>query len=91
MSFHRQLGAPIKIVRPFNNFGPGLSIHDGRVLTKDFAKSVILNKDIELLSNGSPTRTFCYIADAVTGYYSALLGGKAGESYNIGAASPGSP
>ena len=31
---------PIKIVRPFNNYGPGLSINDGRVVP-DFFSNVI--------------------------------------------------
>jgi dTDP-glucose 4,6-dehydratase/UDP-glucuronate decarboxylase len=37
-----------------------------------------------LLSDGSPTRTFCYIADAVVGYFKVLVIGRSGESYNIG-------
>ena len=74
---------PIKIVRPFNNFGPGLKITDGRVIP-DFAKDILANKNITLLSQGSPTRTFCYITDAIVGYMKALIKGKNGESYNIG-------
>ena len=37
-----------------------------------------------MLSDGSPTRTFCYITDAITGYYKALVNGRPGEAYNIG-------
>lgn len=73
----------IKIVRPFNNFGPGLKITDGRVIP-DFAKNIIEGRDITLLSEGSPTRTFCYVTDAIVGYIKALIQGKNGESYNIG-------
>ena len=29
-------------------------------------------------------RTFCYISDAIIGYYKVLTKGIAGESYNIG-------
>ena len=61
----------ISMVRPFNNYGPGLSINDRR-LPADFAKSIINNSDIELLSDGSPTRTFCYVADAIIGYLKVL-------------------
>ena len=74
---------PIKIVRPFNNFGPGLKITDGRVIP-DFAKNILNNQDIKVLSQGSPTRTFCYITDAISGYIKALVRGTNGESYNIG-------
>ena len=41
-----------------------------------------------MLSDGSPTRTFCYIADAIVGYYRILVHGKPGESYNIGVETP---
>ena len=32
-------------------------------------------RDIVMLSDGKPTRTFCYVADAVTGYYKVLVKG----------------
>ena len=50
------------MVRPFTNYGPGLSINDRR-LPADFAKAIINNFDIEL-SDGSPTRTL-HVADAI--------------------------
>ena len=87
VNFSQQHKVPVKTVRPFNNYGPGLSINDGRVFS-DFAKNIFDNKDIVLFSDGSPTRTFCYIADAITGYLKALINGKAGEAYNIGTTSP---
>jgi UDP-glucuronate decarboxylase len=77
-----QHGLPIAIVRPFNNFGPGLSLNDGR-LPADFARAVMDNKDLIILSDGSPTRTFCYVADAVVGYLTALLYGEF-DYFNIG-------
>jgi nucleoside-diphosphate-sugar epimerase len=45
-------------------------------------------RDIIMLSDGRPTRTFCYVADAVVGYYKALVRGRAGEPYNIGIERP---
>lgn len=78
---------PIKIVRPFNNYGPGLKITDGRVIP-DFANNILQNKDITIFSSGSPTRTFCYVTDAIVGYIKALVRGGNGESYNIGTEKP---
>jgi len=74
---------PVRIARPFNNYGPGLKITDGRALP-DFARNVLSGADITLFSDGAPTRTFCYVADAVVGYLKILLRGGNGESYNIG-------
>ena len=87
VSFHQVHNIPVKIARPFNNYGPGLKINDGRVLP-DFCLNVFSNDDIKLLSDGSPTRTFCYISDAITGYFKILFNGKNGESYNIGVEKP---
>lgn len=87
VNFARQHGLPVVIVRPFNNYGPGLKITDRRVLP-DFAADVLAGRDIVLLSDGSPTRTFCYVADAVCGYYKALVRGRPGEPYNIGVEEP---
>lgn len=83
MNYYNKYNIPIKVVRPFNNYGPGLSINDRRVLP-DFCKSVIDNKPIRILSDGSPTRTFCYVSDAITGYMKVLLSDYNGEVFNIG-------
>jgi dTDP-glucose 4,6-dehydratase/UDP-glucuronate decarboxylase len=87
VNFARQHKLPITIARPFNNYGPGLKISDRRVLS-DYARDVFAGRDIVMLSDGSPTRTFCYIADATVGYYKILLRGRPGEAYNIGTPSP---
>jgi nucleoside-diphosphate-sugar epimerase len=87
VNFAQQYGLPIKTARPFNNYGPGLKITDRRVLP-DFARDIFSGRDIILLSDGSPTRTFCYITDAIVGYYKILVKGHPGEAYNIGVETP---
>lgn len=87
VNFAQQYNLPIKIARPFNNYGPGLKITDRRALP-DFARDILGGRDIIMYSDGLPTRTFCYIADAIVGYYKILINGKAGEAYNIGVETP---
>jgi nucleoside-diphosphate-sugar epimerase len=87
VNFARQHGLPIKVARPFNNFGPGLKITDKRVIP-DFALDILEGRDIVMLSDGSARRTFCYVADAVAGYYKILIKGRPGEAYNIGVETP---
>ncbi len=87
INFTHQYNLPVKIVRPFNNYGPGLKITDRRAIP-DFARDVLSGRDIVMFSDGSPTRTFCYIADAIVGYYKILIKGQNGESYNIGVEDP---
>lgn len=83
VNFAQKHGVPVRTVRPFNNYGPGLKITDGRALP-DFARNIFAESDIVLYSDGSPTRTFCYVADAVVGYMKVLINGRDGEAYNIG-------
>ena len=87
VNFARQYGTPIKVVRPFNNYGPGLKITDGRVIP-DFARNILHGQDIVMFSDGSARRTFCYVVDAVAGYYKILVKGRSGEAYNIGVETP---
>ena len=87
VNFAQQRDVRVTIVRPFNNYGPGLRIDDGRVIP-DFAADVLAGRDITLLSDGSAQRTFCYVADAVYGYFRVLVRGRPGEPYNIGADRP---
>lgn len=87
VSFAQARGVPTKIARPFNNYGPGMKITDGRVIA-DFCRSAVEGTDMVMFSDGKPTRTFCYVADAVAGYYKVLVDGGPGEPYNIGTADP---
>jgi nucleoside-diphosphate-sugar epimerase len=54
----------------------------------DFASSMLKNNKITMFSDGSPTRTFCYISDAIEGYIKVLMSGTSGDSYNIGTDQP---
>jgi nucleoside-diphosphate-sugar epimerase len=83
VTYAKQEGVPVRMARPFNNYGPGLKITDGRVLP-DFAKDIFAGRDVVILSDGSPKRTFCYATDAITGYYKVLVRGGLGEPYNVG-------
>lgn len=73
---------PVVVIRPFNNYGPGMKQNDQR-LPADLYYSVIKNKKIKLFSNGRATRSFCYIADAIVGYLNSLKAKKF-EVFNIG-------
>lgn len=84
--YGKKYDIPITVVRPFNNYGPGMRLNDKR-LPADFASCILKQRDIVILSDGSPTRTFCYISDAMTGYLMALLHGKY-DYFNIGNEKP---
>ena len=81
--FFNKYRVPIKIIRPFNVYGPGQNLKDKRIFP-DLMNNIKMNKDIVLYSDGTPTRSFCYISDQIRGIIEVLFKGKNGEPYNIG-------
>lgn len=82
-SWFHQYGVPAKVIRPFHTYGPGMSLDDGRVYA-DFISDIIQDRNIIMKSDGKASRSFCYLADAVIGFFLVMLRGKNGEAYNIG-------
>jgi len=82
-TFHRLYGTQATIVRPFNVYGPRLSLDDGRVIP-DFIRDALAGDPVSLLSDGGPTRSFCYVSDFVTALLLLLVEGDSGEAYNVG-------
>ena len=83
VTYFRQFGTPIKLVRPFNVYGPGLRLDDKRVLP-DFMTSLLEDQTIELLSDGGPTRSFCYVSDATALMIRTLASDFVGDAINTG-------
>lgn len=83
VSYFHQYNIPVKVVRPFHTYGPGMDLNDGRVFA-DFVADVVEGRDICMRSDGSASRAFCYLSDATIGFIKVLLEGKNGEAYNIG-------
>jgi nucleoside-diphosphate-sugar epimerase len=83
VSWLKQYNIPVKIVRPFHTYGPGMALDDGRVYA-DFIADIVNNRDIVMQSDGSAMRSFCYLADATIAFFLVLLNGVNGEAYNVG-------
>jgi nucleoside-diphosphate-sugar epimerase len=83
IAFFKQFDVPTKIVRPFHTYGPGMKLDDERVFA-DFVSNIINKEDLIMKSDGSAIRAFCYLADAVSGYFTVLLNGENGSAYNVG-------
>jgi UDP-glucuronate decarboxylase len=77
-----QYGMPTKVARLSHTYGPGIALDDGRVFA-DFVACAVAGKDIILTSDGSATRPFCYITDAMIGLFTIMLLGASGEAYNL--------
>lgn len=83
MIYHQMYKIPIKIVRPFNIYGPGMRHTDYRVMPT-FLYTGLRGKNLPVHDSGIQTRTFCYITDALSAIFKVLILGKNGEVYNLG-------
>lgn len=83
MVYNQIYNIPIKIVRPFNIYGPGMKHTDYRVVPT-FVYNGLRGKNLPVHDKGIQTRTFCYITDALVAIFKVLISGKPGEVYNIG-------
>jgi len=83
IAYFETYNIPVKIVRPFNVYGPGMRLDDYRVIP-NFVSHVFQNKPIPVYGAGNNTRTFCYITDALTGFLKVLLSDFNGEPFNVG-------
>lgn len=64
-AYHRQYGLRYAIARIAHCYGPGMKWGDGRIMS-DVIAGVVADRHVELLSDGSAVRSFCYISDVVT-------------------------
>jgi len=82
-SYFKQYGIPVRSIRLFHVYGPGISLELGTFFS-EFISNVIDNKDIELKSQGKEIRNLCYITDAISAFFIVLYKGIPGEAYNVG-------
>lgn len=82
VAWYKQFQIPTYIVRPFHTYGPTLKPDDGRVFA-DFSYNIVRKENIKMMSDGSARRAFCYITDAIIGFFTVLLKGQPATPYNI--------
>ena len=81
--YYQQYKVPVKIARPFNLYGPYLNLDDGRIIP-DFMRDAIEKSEIVIHSDGSPTRSFCYVSDAIRAFFRLLFSNHDGIICNVG-------
>ena len=82
---YRRLGLPITILRYFNVYGPRLDRLDvGRVITI-FMGQLLRGEPLTVIGDGSQTRCFTFVSDAVQATVAAgVLAAAEGEVINVG-------
>lgn len=85
ISYFLSFDLPVKIVRPFNNYGPRQS---ARAIIPTIISQVLAEKKEIGLGNTSPTRDFTYVEDTCDAILDISLNEKYfGEAVNIGTGS----
>jgi UDP-glucuronate decarboxylase len=87
LAFARIYKVPVKIVRPFNVYGPGIRPDDYRVLP-NFIEHALRREPLPIHRDGRNTRSFCYINDAIEAIFKLLFTDIVGDYFNIGNPSP---
>jgi dTDP-glucose 4,6-dehydratase/UDP-glucuronate decarboxylase len=74
---------PVKVIRPFNVYGPGQRLDDRRIVP-DLISAALDRRPLVLYSDGRATRSFCYVSDAIRAMFLILLSDAVGEAFNVG-------
>jgi dTDP-glucose 4,6-dehydratase len=82
MAYHRYHGVPVRIVRIFNTYGPGMRPDDGRMIPAFFTQA-LQGKDLTVFGDGNQTRSINYVSDLVEGIV-RLLGSDYVGPVNLG-------
>ncbi len=82
LSYHKSFGLPVKVVRPFNTFGPRQS---ARAIIPTIMTQAISGSGVVRIGSLTPTRDLTYVADTVSGFLAvANCDALAGQAANVG-------
>lgn len=82
VSYAQQYNIDTVIARPSHVYGPCYTSSDNRAFAQ-FLNNALQKQDIILKSSGLIQRSYCYIADCISGILAILFYGKPGNAYNI--------
>ena len=82
ISYYKSFNLPMKIVRPFNTYGPRQS---ARAIIPTIISQILVGEKEITLGNLLPTRDLTYVKDTCTGFYEILQNDELfGTATNIG-------
>ena len=88
LAYHQERGLDCVIARLFNTVGPRQSSQYGMVIPR-FVERALAGAPLEVYGDGTQTRCFCHVADAVEALTSLMEAPAAsGEIYNVGSERP---
>ena len=82
LSYYRSFDLPVKVIRPFNTYGPRQS---ARAIIPSIIIQLLYSNSKIQLGNLNPVRDFTYIPDIVNGFFEIFKSNKLfGEVTNVG-------
>jgi len=82
-SYSSQYKLPMVIARPFSFIGPYQSLKKPWAIN-NFINEALNNKNIRIIGNGEPVRSYMYPSDLVVWILKILISGKISTTYNVG-------
>ena len=82
VSYAKEHGVPVKILRLTQTFGEGVRYDDARVFA-EFARAILERRDIVLKTDGTTARCYCYLGDAVEAVEMVLAKGEVASPYTV--------
>ena len=87
-AYHNQYGVDTRIARLFNVYGARMALNDGKVIS-GFIRNALYGENITIRGNGTQTRCFLYIDDAVEALVRMMgTDGNLSKPINIGGIDP---
>jgi UDP-glucose 4-epimerase len=88
MAYHREFDLPVTVFRLFNTVGPRQVGHYGMVMPR-FVSAALAGKPLLVYGDGTQSRCFCHVRDAVRAIAAlAATPRAAGSVFNIGTTEP---
>ena len=82
VAYASEYGVPVKIARLAQTFGEGVRAVDNRVYSQ-FARAILEGRDIVLKTDGSASRCYCAVSDAVAAIALLLEKGANATPYTV--------
>ena len=83
-ALHQEMNLPVTTVRLFNTVGPRQTGRYGMVVPR-FVHAALKNEPITIFGDGTQSRVFCHVADAVQAIATmAATDSTVGDVYNVG-------
>lgn len=84
--YHVQKKLPFIVARPSNAYGPGQQPFRGQGFIATAMASALQGRPLEIFGDGGVVRDYIHVRDIADALVALLLGGRVGETYNVGTA-----